>query len=59
MGRTMGMFVGGCLHWVGLWACLWGVVLIRLIDAGGHSPAWVAAFPRQRVMRGTIVEKQN
>lgn len=24
-----------CLHCLGLWACLWGIALIKLIDVGG------------------------
>jgi hypothetical protein len=30
---------------IGLWACLWGIVLIVLIDYGRPSPLWVALFP--------------
>lgn len=29
---------------VGLWACLWGVLLI---DVGSPSPLWVVPFPSQ------------
>lgn len=28
------------LFWTGLWACLLGIVLIKLIDLGGPSPLW-------------------
>jgi hypothetical protein len=36
----------GCLDEVGLWACLWGIALIMLVDAEWVSPLWEAPFPR-------------
>jgi hypothetical protein len=35
-----------CLDWVGLWASLWGTVLItKLIDVGWLRTLWAASFP--------------
>lgn len=42
--------VRGCLHWAGLWACLWVIILVKLVDMGRPNPLWVAPFPRQGCM---------
>lgn len=36
-----------CLHWVAMWAGLYGIALITLIDVASRSPVWVAPLPRQ------------
>lgn len=41
---------GECLHGVGLWMCVWRVVLIKFIDVRRPSLLWAALIPRQRVL---------
>ena len=36
-----------CLHWVGLWVCLCGLLLNKLNEMGILSLLWAMIFPRQ------------
>jgi hypothetical protein len=47
----------GYLHCVGLWACLSGINLIKLIDLEKHSPLEAAPFPKQGGLNYTKMEK--
>lgn len=48
-----------CLHQVEPWACLQGIILIKIIYTGSPSPLWAALFSRQGLLNYIRVEKQS
>jgi hypothetical protein len=48
-----------CLHWVGLWLCLWGIVLARLIPVGRPISLWTMGSVIPYVGDGEGEEKLN
>lgn len=42
------ILVRDCLHWTDLGACLWGIVLVKVIDMGRPHPLWVVQLPRKK-----------
>lgn len=51
-----GSLNGELRHWL---PCghIYGVVLIKLVDAGRHSPVWAGTFPRQEMLNCVRLEK--